>query len=140
MSATPFTCDSERLTFLSALVEAKVPLSEFESQFVSSAQRYQAGAILFSDRQRAVCDRMFRTYGHRMQTPNSKLQTPVGTVADRLPPSVDGQCDWLIRCDGAIRQTRCGQAAAEGRRFCTDHEQERASAAARLREANRRRH
>jgi len=61
-----FSCDSERLAFLDALqaVHARgaVVLSDWEFAFIRSAQRYQGGAILFSDKQRTIIDRLLEQH------------------------------------------------------------------------------
>ena len=63
MSATRlFTCDSERLDFLQALRAAPVVVTLWEENFIRRQVQFQTGAILFSDRERAIVDGLFQTY------------------------------------------------------------------------------
>lgn len=126
------TCDSERMTFLRALDDAAdVDVTDFEARFIESALKFQTTSPAFSERQREVVDGMFKAYGHRVKGP---------AVTDRrsnaLPEPITGQCAWLVKREGAARQTRCGQPIVEGRNFCAEHETERERVKAKLREFN----
>lgn len=59
-----FSCDSERLTFLRALDESvNVEVTDWKAKFIESAMKWHTGAVLFSERQRAVIDELAKKYG-----------------------------------------------------------------------------
>ncbi len=122
--------DSDRMTFLRALDEAvDVDVTEFEARFIENALKYQTASPAFSDRQREVIEKMFKTYGHRVKIPVSAYRVPQRPLPE-CPPD---RCGWLVGRGEADGQKRCGAPVAEGKNFCAAHMQERAATIARWR-------
>ena len=59
-------CDSERMTFLRALDNADFEVTNWEAEFIAKALKYQTTSPAFSDKQREVIDKMWRTYSHQL--------------------------------------------------------------------------
>lgn len=69
--------DSDRMAFLRALRVTKgVLLTHFEEKFVLTALRCQPAAPLFSDKQRAVIEEMWKKYGHQLHLPVAAFRKP----------------------------------------------------------------
>ena len=126
---TPIT-DGERLAFLTVLDNAAFEVSDWEASFIASQIKFSTGAILMSDGQRRVCDRMWCKYGPRLQR-----ATAAPTLAERLPAALPEQCAWLERRQAAAAQTRCGQPVQPGKNLCPEHTAERAEMLAKLRKS-----
>lgn len=62
VNAGPFTCDADRLSFLTALDQADVEVSDWEAEFIGSCLKRGTGAVLFSDKQRQVIWRLYYRY------------------------------------------------------------------------------
>ena len=131
----PPELDSERLTFLRTLDAAEdIEVDNFEAKFIASQFKYQTGAILFSDKQRQVIDRIWCRYGPRLA--KSRVQSPESKVRTSTVPA--GKCGFLER-SAAGPQRCCGQPAVltlpRGLQLCADHERQRADALRHQREA-----
>ena len=62
VNAGPFSCDADRLSFLTALDQADVEVSDWEAEFIGSCLNRHTGAVLFSDKQRQVIWKLYHRY------------------------------------------------------------------------------
>jgi hypothetical protein len=126
--------DAQRLDFLKRLDNAEFEVTEWEAEFIASILKTEArfaqamktmGAkvsqISFTDRQRAKIDQMRGEYEHRLGSAKAEVRSA------KLPESVPGKCDFLIRENGQTR--RCGEPAiktlSRGLQLCEAHEAQR---------------
>jgi hypothetical protein len=129
----PPSIDSERLTFLRALDAAQdIEVNNFEALFIESALRYQTTSPAFSEKQRAIIDRIWCRYGPRL--PESAIRNPQSAI---LPTATAGTCGYIIRDDSG-RPQHCGAPAAvklpRGLELCAEHDRQRLEHVARQRQ------